>query len=305
MRFTIFQDSHIGGRKVNQDRQAYSYSRDVLLMVIADGMGGHARGEIAAEIAVNTLTNRFQQEARSQLRRPGEFLEASFNAAHRAIVAFADQHDMLESPRTTLVACIVQDGKAWWAHTGDSRLYVLRRGGLAVTTLDHSRVQQLIDAGMITQEMAATHPDRNKIYSCLGGVIPPEVTISDEWLLEAGDSIVLSTDGFWSQVSAQTMASKLRGENILRLMPQFLAEAEKTAGNSSDNLSVVALTWEKQDEEERDSDTTVTSTVPLDGFRTQTNLDQGDASVPPEEVSEEEIERAIAEIQNAIRKVSR
>ena len=72
MRFTIFQDSFIGGRKVNQDRLAYSYSKDVLMMVIADGMGGHARGEIAAEVAVNTMTNRFQQEARNTLRRPKE-----------------------------------------------------------------------------------------------------------------------------------------------------------------------------------------------------------------------------------------
>jgi PPM family protein phosphatase len=85
MRFTIFQDSHIGGRKVNQDRLAYSYNKDVLLMVIADGMGGHARGEIAAEIAVNTITNRFQQEgARGMLRRPKEFLESACRTARHA-----------------------------------------------------------------------------------------------------------------------------------------------------------------------------------------------------------------------------
>ena len=109
MRFTIFQDSHKGGRKVNQDRLAYSYGKEVLLMVIADGMGGHARGEIAAEITVNTITNRFQQEARTTLRRPLDFLHTAFNAAHRAIIAFADQNDMLESPRTTCVGCIIQD----------------------------------------------------------------------------------------------------------------------------------------------------------------------------------------------------
>ena len=147
MRFTIFQDSHIGGRKSNQDRLAYSYSKDVLFLVIADGMGGHARGEIAAEVAVNTMTQRFQQEARSTLRKPRDFLESAIHSAHRAIVAFADQHDMLECPRTTIVGCIVQNGKACWAHSGDSRLYCVRDGKVAVATADHSRVRQLIDAG--------------------------------------------------------------------------------------------------------------------------------------------------------------
>ena len=300
MRFTIYQDSHIGTRKVNQDRLAYSYSKDVLLLVIADGMGGHARGEIAAEISVNTITQRFQQEARTTLRKPLEFLNAAFNAVHRAILAFADEHDMLECPRTTCVGCVIQDGKAWWAHSGDSRLYILRKGKLAVTTLDHSRVQQLIDAGMITPEAAHTHPDRNKIYNCLGGVLLPEVTLSEEWPLEVGDNIVLSTDGFWTQIPALQLAAKLQSENILTLMPALLEEAEKRAGNDADNLSVVALTWERQDETDITTQT-VTSTIPMDGFHTQTSM--GDA--PHETVSDEEIERAIAEIQHAIKKVTK
>ena len=300
MRFTIFQDSHIGGRKVNQDRLAYSYSKDVLLLVIADGMGGHARGEIAAEITVNTITHRFQQEARTTLRKPLEFLKGAFNAAHRAILAFADEHDMLECPRTTCVACVIQDGKAWWAHSGDSRLYVLRRGKLAATTLDHSRVQQLIDSGMITAEAAETHPDRNKIYNCLGGVLLPEVTLSDEWALEVGDNVVLSTDGFWTQIPVTQLAAKLEGDSILTLMPTLLEKAEARAGSEADNLSVVALTWERQDEGDVPAQT-VTSTIPLDGFHTQTSM--GDA--PHESVSDEEIERAIAEIQHAIKKVTK
>jgi PPM family protein phosphatase len=301
MRFTIFQDSHKGGRKVNQDRLAYSYGKDVMLMVIADGMGGHARGEIAAEITVNTLTARFQAEARAPLKRPLEFLHASFNAAHRAIIAFADQHDMLESPRTTCVACIVQDGKAWWAHSGDSRLYVLRRGELAATTLDHSRVRQLIDAGIITEAQAEVHPDRNKIYNCLGGVLPPEVTLSEEWPLQVGDTILMSTDGFWAHVPIPFLADKLTRANIVDLLPGLMEDAERKAGSDSDNLSVVAMTWEHQDEIADIPTQTVTSTVPLEGFRTQSNF--GAEGVPSDVVTDEDIERAILEIQSAIRKV--
>ena len=303
MRFTIFQDSHIGGRKVNQDRLAYSYSKDVLLMVIADGMGGHARGEIAAEVAVNSLTNRFQQEARTTLRRPKEFLESAIHSAHRAIVAFADQHDMLECPRTTIVACIVQNGKACWAHSGDSRLYFVRNGKIAGATKDHSRVQQLIESGIITVEQAAVHPDRNKIYNCLGGVLPPLVTHSEEWNLKVGDTILMSTDGFWGPLNADFIAAKLAREDIVELMPKLLEEAERKAGSESDNLSVIGLTWEHQDDEEPPS--TVTVTEPVEGFTTSSLNTTQQYATAKDDISDEDIQKAIDEIQNAIKKVSK
>ncbi len=303
MRFTIFQDSFIGGRKVNQDRLAYSYSKDVLMMVIADGMGGHARGEIAAEVAVNTMTNRFQQEARQTLRRPKEFLESAFHSAHRAIVSFADQHDMLECPRTTLVGCIVQNGKACWAHSGDSRLYLVRNGKLAQSTVDHSRVQQLIEAGVITKAQAAVHPDRNKIYNCLGGVLPPMVTHSEEWPLKVGDTILLSTDGFWGPLSADAVAARIGQESLLEATPILMHDAQKKAGAESDNLSVIGLSWEVQEDEEPDG--TVTVTEPMEGFTTSSMNATTQMSAHKDEISDADIQRAIAEIQSAIKKVSK
>lgn len=304
MRFTVFQDSKIGGRKVNQDRLAYSYFKDTLLMVIADGMGGHARGEIAAEIAVNTLNNRFQAEARTVLRQPRDFLDNAVHAAHRAIVAFADKHDMLECPRTTLVAVILQNGVAQWAHVGDSRLYYFRSGRLAIATQDHSRVQQMIDAGIITPEQATVHPDRNKIYNCLGGVMPPSVTYSEEWSLQVGDSIWISTDGFWGPLSSADIATRLKSESILSLTPKLMDEAERKAGAESDNLSVVALTWENQEEAPHEAADDGTMTEPMAGFSSTMNTTQEFAAVK-DEISDDDIEKAIAEIQNAIKKVSR
>jgi len=303
LRFTIFQDSHIGGRKVNQDRLAYSYSKEVLMMVIADGMGGHARGEIAAEIAVNTMTNRFQQEARTTLRRPREFLESAIHSAHRAIVAFADQHDMLECPRTTVVGCIVQNGKACWAHSGDSRLYLARDGQLVAATVDHSRVQQLIESGVITPAQAAVHPDRNKIYNCLGGVLPPMVTHSEEWNLRVGDTILLSTDGFWGPLDADFIAAKLAKEDLLSLVPKLMTEAERKAGSESDNLSVIGLTWELQEDDEPPA--TVTVTEPMQGFTTSALNTSQPAVAFKDDISDDDIQKAIDEIQNAIRKVSK
>jgi PPM family protein phosphatase len=302
MRFTIFQDSKIGDRKGNEDRVGYSYSRDVVLMVIADGMGGHLQGEVAAEIAVTEITRRFQQEARNKLRKPYDFLVSSIQSAHRAIVSHAVQENLLECPRTTCVACIVQAGYAYWAHAGDSRLYLLRRGELVAATVDHSKVQQMIDAGEITPEAATHHPDRNKIYSCLGGVVPPQITASKEARLEIGDTIVLSTDGFWAQIPSSILGTMLRKQSVTALMPGLLAEAQRRANGESDNVSVVAMTWENQD------DASVADTQSMDDeqFATSTNTTQQlDTDAPLEDVTDDDIERAIAEIQNAIRKIPR
>src|SRR5260221_10486998 len=106
-------------------------------MTIADGMGGHIDGEVAAEIAVSEITKRFQQEARNKLRKPLEFLVSAIQSAHRAIVSHAVEHNLLECPRTTVVACIVQNSSAYWAHARDSLLYVLRRGEVDALTQDH------------------------------------------------------------------------------------------------------------------------------------------------------------------------
>jgi len=303
MRFTIFQDSRLGDRKGNEDRVGYSYSRDVLLMVVCDGMGGHEQGEVAAEIAVTEITRRFRQEARNRLRRPFEFLVSSIQSAHRAIVSHAVEHNLLECPRTTCVACIVQNGRAFWAHAGDSRLYVLRRGALVASTQDHSKVQQMIEAGEITPEAATRHPDRNKIYSCLGGVVPPVIDTGSDFALEVGDTLVLSTDGFWSQIPASILGNMLRKQKLLDLLPGLLTEAQRRAQGESDNLSVVAMTWENQDDPRLPD----TQSMDDEQFATSTNTTQQLDSKAPvvEDVTDEDIERAIAEIQDAIRKVPR
>jgi serine/threonine protein phosphatase PrpC len=246
MRFTIFQESRRGDRKGNEDRIGYSYSREVLLMMVADGMGGHLEGEVAAEIAVNEITRRFQHEARNRLRKPADFLVSAINSAHAAIVSYAVQKNLLECPRTTCVACVVQGSSAWWAHAGDSRLYLLRQGKLVAATSDHSRVQQMIESGALTPEAAAKHPDRNKIFSCLGGVVPPQIAVSREMPLETGDTFVLSTDGFWAQIPPQLIGTMLRKQGIVELFPGLLSEAHRRAAGESDNLSVVAMTWEAQ-----------------------------------------------------------
>ena len=306
MRFTIFQDSKVGDRKGNEDRVGYTFSREVLLMVIADGMGGHLQGEVAAEIAVTEITRRFQQEARHKLRKPFDFLVSSIQSAHRAIVSHAVGENLLECPRTTCVVCIVQDGYAYWAHAGDSRLYILRDGTLLAQTQDHSKVQQMIDAGTLTPEAATRHPDRNKIFSCLGGVVPPHIDMGRQFRLEVGDTILLSTDGFWAQIPPALLGSMLRKQPITMLLPGLMDEAQRRAQGESDNVSVVAMTWENQE----DDSVADTGSLEEEQFATSTStnttqqLDRG-GSTTLDDVTDDDIERAIAEIQSAIRKVPR
>ena len=201
------------------------------------------------------------------------------------------------------MACILQGGRAYWAHAGDSRLYLLRRGELVASTQDHSKVQQMIDAGEITQEAASRHPDRNKIYSCLGGVVPPLIDTGRDIGLEAGDTILLSTDGFWTQIPPNILGNMLRKQSVLDLLPGLLTEAQRRAQGESDNLSVVAMTWENQD----DARLPDTQALDTQQFATSTNTTaQLDSTAPAaDDVTDEDIERAIAEIQSAIRKVPR
>ena len=129
MRFTIFQDSKVGDREGNEDRVGYSYSRDVLLMVIADGMGGHQQGEVAAEIAVHR-DHPALPAGGAQQAEASPSTSSSPRSSRRTAPSSRTpiEHNLLECPRTTCVACVIQNGYAYWAHAGDSRLYVLRRG---------------------------------------------------------------------------------------------------------------------------------------------------------------------------------
>ena len=148
MKFTIYQESRTGKRANNEDRLAHCYSRDALLMVIADGMGGHYYGEVAAQIAVQTLAESFQREATPELRDPFMFLQKSLSNAHHAIADFTEAHSLRDSPRTTCVACLIQNNVAYWAHAGDSRLYLIRGGRVATRTRDREcgRQQGATDA---------------------------------------------------------------------------------------------------------------------------------------------------------------
>ena len=306
MKFTIYQESRPGKRSNNEDRLAHCYSRDALMMVIADGMGGHYYGEIAAQIAVQTLVESFQREATPEIRDPFMFLQRSMTNAHCAILDFTDAHNLKDSPRTTCVACVIQDNIAYWAHAGDSRLYLMRAGKVLTRTRDHSRVQLLIDQGVINEAQAAVHPDRNKVYSCLGGRQTPEIEFSRKTPLEAGDVLALCTDGLWGVIPGEIQAVALKTENLMKAVPMLLDQADSRGGPSADNLSIVVVRWEDSYVEDGAGASSVVSTQTMSRDTITTKLDEfGRNPQYKTELSDEEIERAINEIRSTIQKYSK
>ena len=305
MKFSVYQESRQGPRKSNQDRVAYCYSRDALCMVIADGMGGHLHGEVAAQIASQFIAEAFQRSAQPRLADPLKFLLESITNAHHAIVDYANVRSLLETPRTTCVACIVQDGLAHWAHVGDSRLYLIRNGRIEGQTKDHSRVQILVDAGRVREEAVAAHPDRNKIFNCLGQMGPPKVDLSRRIALRHGDVILMCTDGLWGPLTSRHICEELLRAEVMRAVPKLLDMAEVRAGREGDNASVVAMTWF---EETGSAGTEGISTVSMDPTDIKTTVEQFGKSTPPATggyLTDDEIERAIDEIRNAIQKHSK
>ena len=158
MKFSIAQDTRRGARSMNQDRVGHARAEEALLMIVADGLGGHLHGEIAAQIALEHVQAAFAAEARPRLPNPEIFLLRAIGGAHAAILHEARSKSLRETPRTCIAACVVQQGHAYWAHIGDCRVYLLREGQILARTRDHSLVQSLVDQGRIREEAASSHP---------------------------------------------------------------------------------------------------------------------------------------------------
>lgn len=244
MRFSVYQSSHIGGRKYNQDMVAHAYTAQSALLVLADGMGGHLHGEVAAQIAMQTYMQAFSEAAQPRVPEPEIFLSEIMQRAHRAIGQFALEQKLGGSPGTTCVAALVQEGQVCWAHAGDSRLYLLRGGVSAMVTHDHSVVQQWADWGIINPDEMKFHPERNKITNCLGGVdemffVEPGSSMT----LQDGDVLLLCSDGLWSPLDNDEIATALLSDPLPQALEQLMDSALARDGARADNATAVALRW--------------------------------------------------------------
>jgi serine/threonine protein phosphatase PrpC len=232
-----------GGRDSNQDRVTVAVAEEAALLIACDGMGGHAEGERAAEIAQQTVVERFWQTAQP-LIDPLGFLHLALGAAHANVVGLAPRLPIEMRPRATCAVCVVQQTSAYWAHIGDSRVYHLRAGQVRERTRDHSHVELLMREGVISAGQMQNHPMRNFVESCLGGeAILPEMALSPRRSLWPGDLLLVCTDGFWANLDEKAIASAFStlelslGETLSALS----AQAVLNAGGGSDNTSIAVL----------------------------------------------------------------
>ena len=305
MRFSVYQESHIGGRKYNQDRMGYSFTRDALLLLLADGMGGHIQGEVAATLALQTIAALFQQHAKPYIKKPEQFLQESFFAAHREIHRYRAVNKLEDTPRTTLTVCLIQHGTAVWAHAGDSRLYWMRDGKVLARTRDHSRIEVLIAQGKVSALERDRHPDRNKLFNCVGAPNTPIVEISRPAPLQTGDVLLLCSDGLWGSLPDALMAKQLHEQPLQQVVPGLIRSATLKAGAQSDNVTALAMIWEGTGASALEPSTILTSILPPDSITTTIQAPHHADLEGLEVLDDYDIEEAIEEIRGAIEKSSR
>ncbi|VAW77200.1 hypothetical protein MNBD_GAMMA15-217 [hydrothermal vent metagenome] len=234
--------NRLGNRTSNQDRCLVEQAPGHTLLVVADGMGGHDRGDLAAQTAVNSLARNFKRQ-HLPIADPSAFLKQALENAHLDVVDAGRSHNPPITPRTTCVICLVQNDEAYWAHVGDSRLYLLRGGALFQRTRDHTPVEELLQSGLIGEEELRSHPLRNSVSRCLGGSPRfPEISF-DQTSLRAEDTLLLCSDGLWSSVPEPQLINMPGYGDLEESLNRIADEAETASYPNSDNVSAVALRW--------------------------------------------------------------
>lgn len=243
MRCETHRCTRTGDRRINEDRALILTRAGETLLVLADGMGGHARGDLAAEAFVDTFRRRFHK--RDPATPPMRFLVDAFQAAHEVILAVGRSCRPPVQPLTTGVACLVTADTAYWAHVGDSRLYLMRGARILHRTRDHTPVAELLAAGLITQREARRHPMRNHVSQCLGSAAnPPEVALGPAVPLQPGDTLLLCSDGFWSPLGEHRLLELPRAEHLAATLETLALTAEQLTHPNSDNVTAIACRLE-------------------------------------------------------------
>lgn len=251
------------------------------------------------------------------LENPAKFLSTQIQQIHEAIKSLTLADDLLESPRTTIVAAVLQRGELHCAHVGDSRLYHFRDGRLLYRTEDHSVVQLLHRRGHISKQAILSHPDRHKLYNCLGGEKLPQIDLAKTQNLRDGDTLLLCTDGLWANLSDEKIGEILHSGYVNNTIPSLLNLAGSLNGENSDNISGIDVQWgdlpsDIESERQKNKLAVSTVTMPLGATTTIINPathqqtihnDNGDESArTAKDLTDDEIEKTIAETQAAINK---
>jgi len=245
MKIEYAKVSALGDRTDNQDRAAVVVADSAALMLVFDGMGGHSDGARAAETGLKVVQDMFMNAA-LPVFDPQGFLYTALARAHDEVVGLGRDVAVDFRPRATCAVCLVQEGGSFWAHVGDSRIYQVRNGRVLLRSRDHSHVEVLIQEGAITEEEAQDHPMRNFVECCIGGDAPvPDMSITGKRRLGPGDVLLACTDGMWSGMSDDAIATIWQpgDNNLADNLKDLSLKALSTNSPYSDNTTGTALRW--------------------------------------------------------------
>lgn len=231
MDYSLSQQSHQGGRDYNEDRTAIFERDGTILLVLADGLGGHDGGEIASQALVDAMGDSFTKATEKQLSKPDSFLTLSINYAHHTVHRRAvNQGFNVDSPKTTCVVCLIHNNVATWAHSGDSRLYLIRKREILFVTEDH-----------VSRKLGR---EKNApINRCVGGLENPRPQVGDSHEMQDGDILFLATDGAWACFDPDDLSDYVDPQHPSLGLDSLLQALENRNKAPSDNLSIVVLFW--------------------------------------------------------------
>lgn len=225
-------------RPHNEDRVAHTRTPRGILWMVCDGMGGHVAGEKAAELAIQAVVDFF---SRAPEEAPPRLLELALYEANEAIYKIGQLYSQYRRMGTTCVLALYAQERVYYAHVGDSRLYLYRQGRLIQKTQDHSYVQFLISQGLLTPEEAQFHPRRHVILRALGLSSRPEPEIAPEPIeVQSGDLLLLCSDGLSGMLTDEEIGAILAESVPVEVRARRLVEAANAAGGH-DNISVVLV----------------------------------------------------------------
>jgi serine/threonine protein phosphatase PrpC len=244
MKFSVFQTSQIGGRKKNEDRMGYSYSKAAAIFLVADGLGGHPAGEVASQISLQVVMALFREQAQPRIADVAQFMHAAMLQVHQNLLEYAATHAMADTPSTTLVIAMIQDRKLYFGHCGDSRLYLIRDATIMAQTRDHSL---LVRDGAGSTEAEIWSHSRHTLYSCLGASSAPIIELAEPVTLQFGDRFLLCSDGLWGSVDDSDIIHTLHTSEVADGTLSLVKLALRNGGPHGDNVTAVSVNWEEPD----------------------------------------------------------
>ncbi len=226
-------------RKNNEDAYYLADETSPLrtLYIVADGVGGSNAGEVASNGAIASFLE--YVKTHKDVQEVTDLMAGGFQAANRLVFEQSKTSEALAEMGTTMVAAIIQKGKVYIAHVGDSRAYLMQKEILSQLTTDHSYVMELVKKGEITREQAASHPERNSIIRAVGIEEHVETDLS-VFPVEKGDLLLLCTDGLSDSLTEEELAQMLREKKSIRKKAKQLVETANLRGGY-DNITLVLV----------------------------------------------------------------